>query len=65
LKDKLKNRKNKKKTKNLFYKPKKLYIKINPCQHHVMEFGESDGLGGIYEESYLYMDRIRRRRKTI
>ena len=29
-----------------------------PCQRHIMESGESDGLGGNYEESHFYKDRI-------
>jgi len=35
-----------------------------PCQRHIMESGESDGLGGNYEESHFYKDRIQKKNFT-
>lgn len=42
---------------------KKLKIKNkNPCHCHVMESGESDGIWGIFEESFLYKERIKKKK---
>lgn len=44
---------------------KKLKIKNkNPCHCHVMESGESDGIWGIFEESFLYKERIKKKKIT-
>jgi len=36
---------------------KKCWLNM-PCQRLIMESGESDGLGGSFEESHFYKDRI-------